>query len=35
MDEDAMRYLDLAKKLEDGHTARLMAEGMPEKQRCV
>ena len=32
MDEDAKRYLDLAKKLEDGHTARLMAEGMPEKQ---
>ena len=32
MDEDAERYLDLAKKLEDGHTARLMAEGMPEKQ---
>ena len=26
MDEDAKRYLDLAKKLEDGHTARLMAE---------
>ena len=32
MDEDAKRYLDLAKKLEDGHAARLMAEGMPEKQ---
>ncbi len=32
MNEDAKRYLDLAKKLEDGHTARLMAEGMPEKQ---
>lgn len=32
MDEDAKRYLDLARKLEDGHTARLMAEGMPEKQ---
>jgi thymidylate synthase (FAD) len=31
MNEDAKRYLDLAKKLEDGHTARLMAEGMPEK----
>ncbi len=26
------RYLDLAHKLEEGHTARLMAEGMPEKQ---
>ena len=32
MNEDAKRYLDLAQKLEDGHTARLMAEGMPEKQ---
>lgn len=32
MNEDARRYLDLAQKLEDGHTARLMAEGMPEKQ---
>lgn len=31
MNEDARRYLDLAKKLEEGHTARLMAEGMPEK----
>ena len=31
MDEDAKRYLDLVKKLEEGHTARLMAEGMPEK----
>ena len=29
---DAQRYLDLAHKLEEGHTARLMAEGMPEKQ---
>ena len=28
---DAKRYLDLAHKLEEGHTARLMAEGMPEK----
>ena len=32
MNEDAKRYLDLVQKLEDGHTARLMAEGMPEKQ---
>ena len=32
MEEDAKRYLDLAHKLEEGHTARLMAEGMPEKQ---
>ena len=32
MNEDAQRYLDLVQKLEDGHTARLMAEGMPEKQ---
>ena len=32
MQEDAQRYLDLVKKLEDGHTARLMAEGLPEKQ---
>ncbi len=32
MNEDAKRYLDLAHKLEEGHTARLMAEGMPEKQ---
>ena len=31
MNEDAKRYLDLAHKLEEGHTARLMAEGMPEK----
>ena len=31
MNEDARRYLDLAHKLEEGHTARLMAEGMPEK----
>ncbi len=31
MEEDAKRYLDLAHKLEEGHTARLMAEGMPEK----
>ena len=31
MDEDAKRYLDLVKKLEEGHTARLMAEGLPEK----
>ena len=29
MEEDAQRYLDLAHKLEEGHTARLMAEGMP------
>lgn len=32
MEEDAKHYLDLAHKLEEGHTARLMAEGMPEKQ---
>ena len=32
MEEDAKRYLDLAHKLEEGHTVRLMAEGMPEKQ---
>ena len=32
MDEDAKRYLDLVQKLEEGHTARLMAEGLPEKQ---
>ena len=32
MEEDAQRYLDLAHKLEEGHTARLMGEGMPEKQ---
>ena len=32
MNEDAQRYLDLVQKLEDGHTARLMAEGMSEKQ---
>ena len=31
MNEDAKRYLDLAHKLEEDHTARLMAEGMPEK----
>ena len=31
MEEDAQRYLDLAHKLEEGHTARLMAEylGLP------
>ena len=29
---EAKRYLDLVKKLEEGHTARLMAEGLPEKQ---
>ena len=33
MEEDARRYLDLAHKLEAGHTARLMAEGMPERLR--
>ena len=32
MNEDTRRYLDLVQKLEDGHTARLMAEGLPEKQ---
>ncbi len=31
MNEDARRYLDLAKKLEDGHTAEYMAQGMSEK----
>ena len=31
MNEDAKRYLDLVQKLEDGHTARYMAEGMTEK----
>ena len=31
MNEDARRYLDLVQKLEDGHTARYMAEGMTEK----
>jgi len=31
MNEDAKRYLDLVQKLEDGHTARYMAEGMSEK----
>ena len=28
----SVQSLDLVKKLEEGHTARLMAEGMPEKQ---
>lgn len=32
MNEDAARYLDLVNKLEEAHTARLMAEGLPEKQ---
>ena len=32
MNEDAARYLDLVKKLEEAHTARLVAEGLPEKQ---
>ncbi len=32
VEKNAERYLDLAHKLEEGHTARLMAEGMPEKQ---
>ena len=32
MEEDASRYLDLARKLEEGHAAKLMAEGMPEKE---
>ena len=32
MSEVAARYLDLVKKLEEAHTARLVAEGLPEKQ---
>ena len=32
MKEDAARYLDLVAKLEEAHTARLMEEGLPEKQ---
>lgn len=31
MNEDARRYLDLVKKLEEGHTASLMAQGLSEK----
>lgn len=31
MNEDARRYLDLVQKLEDGHTAEYMAQGMTEK----
>ena len=31
MNEDARRYLDLVKKLEDAHTAEYMAQGMEEK----
>ncbi len=31
MDEDARRYLDLVEKLEEGHTAEYMAQGMTEK----
>jgi thymidylate synthase (FAD) len=30
MDEDAKRYLDLVKKLEDAHTAEYVAQGMEE-----
>ena len=33
MDEDAKRYLDLAKKLEDGHTARLRDEDGRDHER--
>ncbi len=32
MQEEAKRYLDLAKTLEDAHTATFMAEGLAEKQ---
>lgn len=32
MEEDAAHYLDVAHKLEEGHAARLMAEGVPEKE---
>ena len=32
MEQDAANYLDLARKLEEGHAARLMAEGVPEKE---
>ena len=32
MEQDAQNYLDLAHKLEEGHAARLMAEGVPEKE---
>ena len=32
MEEDAAHYLRLAKSLEEGHTRRLMAEGIPEKE---
>ena len=32
MEQDAANYLDLARKLEEGHTACLMAEGVPEKE---
>ena len=32
MEQDARNYLDLARKLEEGHAARLMAEGLPEKE---
>ena len=32
MEQDAASYLDLAHKLEEGHAARLMAEGMPERE---
>ncbi len=31
MNEDARRYLDLVKKLEEAHTAEYMAQGMEEK----
>ena len=32
MEQDAQNYLDLAHKLEEGHAARLMAGGVPEKE---
>ena len=31
MNDDAQKYLELVHTLEDAHTARLMAQGMPEK----
>ena len=31
MNDDAQKYLELVRTLEDAHTARFMAQGMPEK----
>ena len=31
MNDDAQKYLELVHTLEDAHTARLMAQGLPEK----